>query len=704
MVNSLRNAAAAALLLAAWGCEVTKVTSPEIQTITLSASVTSVPVGSDLTIQASLVDSQGRPLDRPINWVADGPQVTVSGTGLVATVRGVSVGTASVRAESEGVVSQSVTISVQNVPATVTSLSSASATVGGAAFTLTVTGRDFANGATVVWNGADRATTRVSATQVTAAILASDLATAGTIQVGVRNPAPGGGSANTVGFTVNNPTPVITSVSPSAVAVGSGAFTLTVTGTSFVNGATVRWNGSARSTQFVNATTLQASILATDVAAAGTGAVTVSNPPPVAAPSNTVNVTVQAAAADLAITNLTTTTSSTVGGTLQVSMTVVNQGTAAAGAFRVAFYLSTDATITTSDVSTGQGCNYPSGLPSGGSNTCTGPVSIPSTVAPGTYFLGAIADDLGVVSETNENNNTRSAGPVTIAPTPDVDLTVTALTAPANIMVGATFPVSMTVVNQGTAPAGAFRVAFYFSTDATITTADEGIALCDYPAGLAGGATHVCNTTLHVPNTQPPGTYFLGAIADDQGVIAERNETNNTRATGAITIAPAPVDLTVTSFIVSSTNGVLGGTLPFSVTVANSGSAAAGSFRLGFYYSTDAVVTTADTFSGTICDYPNGLAEERSDTCSGQLRVPTTLAPGTYFVGAIADDLGRITEINENNNTRVSQAIMITASLEELAMRADLEVFEELAKSIGRRVGRYSNVRVDPIQRVMTGF
>ena len=46
--------------------------------------------------------------------------------------------------------------------------------------TLTVTGSGFVSGATVRWNGVNRTTTFVSATQLTAAIPASDLVTAGT--------------------------------------------------------------------------------------------------------------------------------------------------------------------------------------------------------------------------------------------------------------------------------------------------------------------------------------------------------------------------------------------------------------------------------------------------------------------------------------------------------------------------------------------
>jgi hypothetical protein len=67
---------------------------------------------------------------------------------------------------------------------------------------------------------------------------------------------------------------------PGAVTPGSAGFTLTANGTGFVSGSTVYWNGSARATTYVNASQLTASILATDVASAGTALVTVSSPTP----------------------------------------------------------------------------------------------------------------------------------------------------------------------------------------------------------------------------------------------------------------------------------------------------------------------------------------------------------------------------------------------------------------------------------------
>lgn len=73
---------------------------------------------------------------------------------------------------------------------------------GSAAFTLTVNGTGFVSGATVYWNGSARTTTFVKSSQVTASINAADVATAGTANVTVANPAPGGGMSNVAHFEI----------------------------------------------------------------------------------------------------------------------------------------------------------------------------------------------------------------------------------------------------------------------------------------------------------------------------------------------------------------------------------------------------------------------------------------------------------------------------------------------------------------------
>ena len=85
---------------------------------------------------------------------------------------------------------------------TLTTLSPSSAVVGGPDFTLTVNGNNFVSGSVVRWNGANRPTTFVSATRLTAQIPATDIAAGGTASVTVLNPSPGGAVSNALTFTI----------------------------------------------------------------------------------------------------------------------------------------------------------------------------------------------------------------------------------------------------------------------------------------------------------------------------------------------------------------------------------------------------------------------------------------------------------------------------------------------------------------------
>lgn len=83
---------------------------------------------------------------------------------------------------------------------TITNLNPNLAAAGGPAFTLLVTGTNFGAGSTVRWNNANRTTSMVSGTQLTALIPATDIAVAGTANVTVVN--PGNVSSNASVFTI----------------------------------------------------------------------------------------------------------------------------------------------------------------------------------------------------------------------------------------------------------------------------------------------------------------------------------------------------------------------------------------------------------------------------------------------------------------------------------------------------------------------
>ena len=172
----------------------------------------------------------------------------------------------------------SLIISPANIQPVVGTLSPASATAGGPAFTLTLSGNNFSASSIVSFNGIPMATTFSSVSELQASIPASAIAVAGTPIVTVAN--PGGLPSTVVTFTVNNPVPQESSLTPSSAAPGSGALTLNVTGANFNASSSVLINGTALPTTCLSPTLLQATLPANDLAQGSTLNVAVSNPAP----------------------------------------------------------------------------------------------------------------------------------------------------------------------------------------------------------------------------------------------------------------------------------------------------------------------------------------------------------------------------------------------------------------------------------------
>jgi WD40-like Beta Propeller Repeat len=163
-----------------------------------------------------------------------------------------------------------------NATPAVTQLAPSEITAGSQAFTMFVSGTNFQNTSTAQWNGSNRpATYNSNSTQLAVSITAADVQNAGTAQVTVTNPAPGGGTSLALSFTINpvhSGGPTITSLSPSSAAVNGLAFTLQVTGTNFLPGSDyVTWNDGLRPTctppavGACSSTQLFAAIFATDL-------------------------------------------------------------------------------------------------------------------------------------------------------------------------------------------------------------------------------------------------------------------------------------------------------------------------------------------------------------------------------------------------------------------------------------------------------
>ena len=138
-------------------------------------------------------------------------------------------------------------------------------------FTLTVNGTNFLGTSVVHWNGAERTTTFVNASRLTAAIPASDIVSPASPPVTVLNLAPGGGtSAATRSPSAHRESCADDHLTrPDEHAGRGGRVHAHRQRDEFRRDLRVRWNGAARTTTFVNAGQVTAAIPASDIGTRG---------------------------------------------------------------------------------------------------------------------------------------------------------------------------------------------------------------------------------------------------------------------------------------------------------------------------------------------------------------------------------------------------------------------------------------------------
>jgi len=226
------------------------------------------------------------------------------------------------------------------------------------------------------------------------------------------------------------------------------------------------------------------------------------------------------------------------GDTIQLVTKVKNDGDLDAGPFRVGIYLSDDDVITSSDVLIGTRDLL--GLTAGFASATSAPFVIPLGTQTGDYRVGALADDLFEVDESDEDDNELLAsGVVTVAiPAPPTsDLIVSSCTLSATMVdPGDTLTVFDTARNQGLLTSNACQVAYFLSTDAVIDLGDTFLGLRDV-AALAGSGEDSGSSQVTIPLGTAPGTYRIGAYVDVNDAAPESDEDNNTlAASGQISV------------------------------------------------------------------------------------------------------------------------------------------------------------------------
>ncbi len=219
-------------LKAGWECTITVTAKPTVlgaQTATLSIKegvgtqtvqliiTNPVPGALSLVPSSALVGSGGFTLTingknfvptSAVEW-AGSPRTTtfVSVTELTAVINAADVAKAgtfrvTVTNPTPGGGTAAAIFTVDNPVPTLISIKPSSATHGGASFTLTATGTNYVSTSVIEWNGTKLTTKHVSSTTLTTTVPAADIKTAGTANVTVFTPTPGGGTSAPQTFTI----------------------------------------------------------------------------------------------------------------------------------------------------------------------------------------------------------------------------------------------------------------------------------------------------------------------------------------------------------------------------------------------------------------------------------------------------------------------------------------------------------------------
>ena len=178
------------------------------------------------------------------------------------------------------------------------------------------------------------------------------------------------------------------------------------------------------------------------------------------------------------------------------------------------------------------------------------------------------------------------------------------------------------------------------------------------PLSLGPFERRTVSATVAIPRDTPPGRYRFGLDVDVDGAVAEVDESNNSvrAAAPAEAVTPAP-DFLVSVVRFAPTEVRAGERLQVEGTIANRGNAdGLAAYRL--VVSTNPAISAADV---RVLNAAVPLSASTSSTFAHAVTVPD-LAPGPWFVGALADPEAATDELDETNNNRAAEAPLMVFS------------------------------------------
>ncbi|MEZ5844293.1 MAG: Calx-beta domain-containing protein [Hyphomicrobiaceae bacterium] len=243
-------------------------------------------------------------------------------------------------------------------------------------------------------------------------------------------------------------------------------------------------------------------------------------------------------------------------------------------------------------------------------------------------------------------------------------------------------------------------------SDVTVTEGDSGTKVAAFTVTRSGGSGIFSVNYATANGTATAGSDYVAAsgtlnfstnqttatinVTINGDTTSEGNETffvNLSNATAGATISDsqglgtitnddgaALPDLTITAASLDDTTLDSGQTVTVSFTVANIGAAASGDFDVGYYISTDNIITSGDTFIGY--NTLSSLAAGANATYNVNFSAPSLTPGATYYFGVLADDLSVLTESNESNNASSPIAVTYNSANPGSISIADVSITE----------------------------
>lgn len=352
--------------------------------------------------------------------------------------------------------------------------------------------------------------------------------------------------------------------------------------------------------------------------------------------------------ADLTVTALSTNKSVyNADETITVTATVLNQGLRSASGFYVA--------LTSADL--GTQTKYISSLAAGGSTSVTFSYAAGRYTSDKTINITAASDSTGAIPESNEGNNTRAASFKVLAYIPPLpDLTVTTLTGNKTLYeAGDTMTITGTVKNIGESAAAA--------TTVRLTVSGIGIFSGNVSA-LSAAASQTVTFTCTAPTSLNTQSITMTALVDPNNLVAESNESNNSK-TITISVNALRPDIEIVDSTI--TDWYTGMEVTVSATVRNRTAQPVPSVAIRL------------SIGGRSYTESIPIAGNGSNLAVFKITVPKA---GSYTIELAADPNGALSETNEGNNT-LAKNVQVLAVPTSIVADPDSSEMEQRYEAYG---------------------